>query len=378
MNKRIGIVGGGQLAAFLVDVAIERGNPVTVLDPEPRCPAGARGVPVIVGAMTDADALDQLAVASDVMTVDLEAVNVEALAHIDDEGTPVIPRPRVLASITNKLTQKQALQAAGIPTSQFIPFDGQDLSVVGSLGWPAVNKAATGGYDGRGVAIIDDERNLDQILPVPGFIEAWVEHDMEIAVMVARGSGTTITYDPVEMVFNPAGNLLDELVAPARISEDLRTQAMHLAKRTVEAFDGEGLFGIEMFLTPEGELLVNEVSPRTHNSGHYTMDACDVSQFEQQYRILMGQPPVAARQLRAAVMFNLLGAPGFRGATVIEGQSDIERLDNVHAYIYGKHECFPLRKMGHVTVTAETVEEALQLAARVRPMISIRGAEAID
>lgn len=378
MSKHIGIVGGGQLAAFLVQEVRRRGDTITAIDPEPQCPAALKGAEMITAGLRDRDALIELAACSDVITVDLEAVNVDALADVDSSGTPVIPSPDVLRTMTNKLSQKNALVKRDIPTSEFVPFDGRDLSVVGSLGWPAVNKSAVGGYDGRGVAIIKDESEIGKVLPVPGFIERYVPHEMEIAVMVARGQGKTVTYEPVEMVFNQTGNLLDELVAPARISDELRAEARALAASAVDAIAGDGIYGVELFLTPHGKLLVNEISPRTHNSGHYTMDACSVSQFEQQYRILNGEPPADVEQTRAAVMFNLLGEPGYEGTTVEEGVQQAEAAEGVNVYIYGKQRCFPLRKMGHVTVVAETVAEAIERADHVRPLISIRGAIASE
>ncbi len=351
---------------------------MTVVDPEPRCPAALKGAEVIAKPMHDEQALTELASKSDVITVDLEAVNVEALAAIAAAGTPVIPDPTVLKQMTNKLTQKQVMLDQGIATSPFHPFDGSDLTRLGHLGWPVVNKAASGGYDGRGVAIIESEADAGKVLPVPGFIEAYVEHQMEIAVMVARDADRTTTWAPVEMVFNQAGNLLDQLVAPARISTDLGRQAEALARRAIEAFNGIGIFGVEMFLTNEEELLVNEISPRTHNSGHYTMDVCAPSQFEQQYRLLIGEPLLEPTMTGSAVMFNLLGATGYQGETVIEGLDDLVCLDSVHPYIYGKHQCFPLRKMGHVTVTGDSVDQALGLAETARSLINIRGAEAIE
>lgn len=325
--------------------------------------------------MQDERCLEALAEVSDIITVDLEAVNVDALARIAQAGTDVIPSPALLTRMTDKLEQKRAMQAAGVPTSPFVAFDGKDRSVVDRFGWPAVNKAARGGYDGRGVVVIGGPEDVDELLPVPGFIEAYVEHDMEIAVMVARDrDGRTQCWPAVEMVFNRAGNLLDSLVAPARITGARHDAARTLATRAIEAFDGTGIFGVEMFLTPQGELLVNEISPRTHNSGHYTMDACDVSQFAQQYRILNNEPIVAPRSTAAAVMFNLLGEPGYAGETVVEGEEALARMAGVHTYIYGKETCFPLRKMGHVTVTAPTVDEALAIMDAARPLITIRGA----
>ena len=212
-----------------------------------------------------------------------------------------------------------------------------------------------------------------------GFIEDFVGDMTELSVMVARSAdGEIAVYDSVEMVFNQSGNLLDCLFAPARLSPALAEQARQLGANTVASLNGTGVFGVEMFLTVEGELLINELAPRTHNSGHYTIDACTTSQFEQQYRILTGQPLGSVAQSQPAVMFNLLGEQGFKGNTVIEGRSEVLAMPGVKVYLYGKSSCFPLRKMGHVTVLGDTLEDARRTADSARRIIRVRGEQRID
>lgn len=370
---RIGIIGGGQLAGLLAAEVNRQGAVCYSLDPDAASPAVGMGARGIVGHRHSADDIRRLAEQTDIVTVDLEDINVDALAALEAEGVTVFPRPATLRNLTNKLTQKQTLEAAGLPTSQFLEVDGSsgDLS---QLGWPVVQKAATGGYDGRGVVVLKGPQDLAGRLQVPGFIEAFVPNMTELAVMVARDRhGHVVTWQPVEMEFDPVGNLLTYLLAPARVEAAVAEQAQALACAAVEAFDGVGIFGVEMFLTAGGDLLINEIAPRTHNSGHYTIDACETSQFLALYQILADQPLGDTRQHQAAAMYNVLGEPGYEGETVVEGLDTLAAMDGVHAYLYGKQNCFGLRKMGHVTVTADTLQAAISIADQAKPILKVRG-----
>ena len=381
----IGIIGGGQLAAMLVQATtradIEAGSQhlVYVLDPNPGCPAVLVGGIHVHGDPATGEGYADLASKSDILTIDLENVSVSQLQSLADQGIQIIPDPKLLLRVTNKLAQKQWLKELGIPTAAFVPHDGQSEITDDSFGFPVVQKAATGGYDGRGVAVLHSAADNDTRLPVPGYLEEYIERKMELSVMVASdGKGDVRAYEPVEMVFAKKGNVLDYLVAPARIDNNLREQAQALATSTIEAMNGCGIFGIEMFLTENDELLINELSPRTHNSGHYTTEACVTSQFTQQLHILDGQPLGATEQLTPAVMFNLLGMAGFSGETVVEQAAELADDSDVAIHLYGKTECFEGRKMGHVTVTAETADAALCKADRIRKLIQVRGAQQID
>lgn len=370
----IGVVGGGQLAAMLTQVAVARGLRVSVLDPAPHCPAAQAGASQIVGELFDESCLERLLRTVDITTVDLEHVPVEALQRLHAQGHIVLPEPRVLGIIANKLEQKRTLARHGIPTSRFMPLPEPSRRAVRDFGMPAVHKAERGGYDGRGVAILRGEADLEAMLRGPGFIEAYVEHTMELGVMVARNRhGHERVFPVTEMRFNPEGNLLDYLVAPARLPDEVHVLASGLALRAVRALDAVGIFGVEMFLAEDGELLVNEMAPRTHNCGHFTIDACETSQFEQQLRLLLDEPLGATRQRRPAAMVNLLGAPGYSGPTVIDGAAALRDQPDVHVHLYGKLECRPLRKMGHLTALGDSVEAALERAVAARDALTIRG-----
>jgi 5-(carboxyamino)imidazole ribonucleotide synthase len=371
----IGVVGGGQLAMMLAQIAVPAGYAVKVLDPTQDCPATTAGATQILGDLHDAEKIGDLVRGVDVTTVDLENVNAEALASLADQGHRIIPQPRVLGIIANKLEQKQMFARNDLPTSRFEPLPEPTPALIEAFGLPAVQKAARGGYDGRGVALCRTSADLDKMLPVPGFVEAYVEHEIEIGVMVGRrADGECCTWPVTEMHFNQEGNLLDYLVAPARVPQSTQDKARDLAVSAVEALDGVGIFGVEMFLNVDGELTLNEMAPRTHNSGHYTIDACVTSQFEQQLNLLCDQPLGDTKQHHPAAMVNLLGATGYTGDTVVEGADPFITSTEVFVHLYGKHECRPLRKMGHLTALGDSVEEALERAQHAANQIIVRGA----
>ena len=383
--SRIGIIGGGQLAAMLVEAcnaanASENSvHRVLVLDADPKCPATLVGGTHIMGKPATGEGYDSLAAVSDVLTIDVENVSVEDLSTLQTAGHTVVPAPALLQRITDKLEQKRWYTELGLPTAEFIPHPAEQEITSEPFGFPVVQKAARGGYDGRGVCVLRSLADNADRLPVSGFLERYIERRMEISVMVAAdGHGEVVSYQPVEMVFHEGGNVLDYLVAPARLEADLLTRAQELAVTAIKAMEGQGIFGVEMFLTEAGALLINEISPRTHNSGHYTMEACRPSQFTQQLNIVTGRPLGSTEQLNPAVMFNLLGADGFKGDTVVEGAAEVSSDTDVSVHLYGKSHCFPGRKMGHVTVVADTVDAALKKMDHIRPQIQVRGANPID
>lgn len=382
---RIGIVGGGQLAAMLVQ-ACARANAsdgteheIYVLDANPQCPAALVGGIHVQGVPATGEGYAQLAAVADILTIDLENVSVEDLSQLQVSGQKVIPDPSLLLKVTDKLRQKQWLQELGIPTAAFMPHDGEKEVTADPFGFPVVQKAAKGGYDGRGVAVLHSASDNESRLRTAGYLEQFIQRKMEVSVMVAADAAQNIiAYQPVEMVFHEGGNVLDYLVAPARLSVELLDAAKELAVSTIAAMKGCGIFGIEMFLTEDDTMLINEISPRTHNSGHYTTEACQTSQFSQQLRILTGDELGDESQFTPAVMFNLLGLAGFEGDTVVEQEESLGDDDAIAIHLYGKKHCFPGRKMGHVTVIAETVELALTKMNAIREKIQVRGAEKLD
>ncbi len=371
---RIGIIGGGQLGRMMVKAAKRLGCTCVVLDPTPGSPAGQVAGHQIVGDYHDPAKLRELTESCDVTTFDIEDIDAETLIELQREGRQIHPDPSVLALIQDKLTQKQALAEADIPTSPFVRLDEPSLEAFAAFGYPLVQKARRGGYDGRGVAVMRGPEDFPGHLRVPSLLERFVPAAKELAVLVARGhDGDCRCYPPVEMVMQPEQNLLDMLLAPADIAPETAAAAERLAKRTVAALGGVGIFGIELFLSAEGELLVNEVAPRTHNSGHHTIEANMTDQFEQHLRAVVGLPLGSTDQLSPAVMINLLGAPGQRGRPVIKGLAAALAIPGVCLHIYGKAATAPFRKMGHVTVLDRDLSSARRKALEVRALIEIVG-----
>ena len=382
---RIGIIGGGQLAAMLVkavrqtNASADTETQIFVLDSDPNCPAALFGGIHVQGSPSSGEGYDQLAALVDVLTIDLENVSVEQLSRLQSGGHAVVPDSGLLARVTDKLQQKRWYAELGLPIADFQAHPVNEDISSDVFGFPVVQKAARGGYDGRGVFVLRSAQDNVDRLQVDGFLERYIERSMEISVMVAAdGQGATAAYEPVEMVFHEAGNVLDYLVAPARLEAKLLAEARRLAVSAIEKMQGKGIFGVEMFLTPKGELLINEISPRTHNSGHYTTEACQTSQFVQQLNILTGKPLGSTDLIQPAVMFNLLGAEGFDGDTIVEGADQAKNDQSVWVHLYGKTRCFPGRKMGHVTVVGATVDEALEKVDTIRPQLNVRGAQPID
>lgn len=371
---RIGIIGGGQLGRMMVMAGQRLGCTCVVLDPTPGSPAGQVAGHQIVGDYHDPGRLRELAEGCDVTTFDIEDIDTETLIELEREGRCIRPAPELLAVIQDKLTQKQALARAGIPTAPFAAMPEADPAAFASFGYPLVQKARRGGYDGRGVAVMQGPEDFKDHLPVPSLLERFIPQAREVAVLVARGlGGECRCYPPVEMHFRPGENVLDMLLAPADLPPELETAAQALATRTVESLGGVGIFGIEMFLAPTGDLLVNEVAPRTHNSGHHTIEANVTDQFEQHLRAILGLPLGSTEQLCPAAMVNLLGTPGHRGRPLIKGLGAALAIPGVCVHIYGKAATAPSRKMGHLTVLDQDIGKARRKAEWVRALIEVTG-----
>lgn len=372
---RIGVIGGGQLGLMLARAATRLGCACVILDPVEGSPAGRVSGDQIVGGYSDAERVRELAERCDIITFELEDIDVGPLLELERLGHAIQPAPRILATIQDKLRQKQFLRDAGIATSEFIEVANPvNAGQFAEFGYPLVQKARRGGYDGRGVSVMKSAADFDQHLPVASLIERFVKAEKEISVLVARNvSGQCRAYPVTEMVFHPGQNVLDVLLAPARIEVQVAEAAQQLGIRTVEALQGVGVFAVEMFYCEDGQLLVNEVAPRTHNSGHQSIEANITDQFEQHLRAILDMPLGETRQLSPAAMVNLLGAPGFGGQPVIRGLHETLEIDGVSVHLYGKTLTKPYRKMGHVTVLDETIEQARDKAEQVKKILSIEG-----
>ncbi len=370
--SRIGIIGGGQLARMMALAGQRLGFRINILEATADCPAAPVAHHLIIGSLTDAEKINALADCSDVLTYDIEHINTDALLVLQALGHRIHPSPQVLAVIQDKLRQKHILAAHGLPLASFEAVDGNLEEVVGRLGYPLVQKARRGGYDGRGVAVLHSRADAAKALQVASYAEAYVDFEKELAVMVARNvSGQTAVYPVVEMAFDTRANICDRVIAPARISASIAEQAQAIAKSAVEALEGVGIFGVELFLTREQRILINEIAPRPHNSGHYTIEACVTSQFEQHLRAITDLPLGSTAQLQPAVMINLLGEPGQAGPPAVENLAKALAVPGLSFHLYGKAETRPFRKMGHLTILHPNIETALTHADAVQSYLKI-------
>lgn len=369
---KIGIIGGGQLAKMMAQSAKRMGFFVSVLDPAPDCPASSVCDRVLVGDFYDDNKIREIAEASEVITYDIEHIATRILKILMDEGYKIFPSPALLEIIQDKFLQKQVLYAAGIPVPKFKLLESLEPGSFKSFGFPCVQKARKGGYDGRGVQVIRGYEDLKNILKVESYLEEYVDIEKELAVIVARSSkGEVKCYPVVEMIFDEQANICDMVIAPARISEDVKEEAKAVAVKTVEILNGIGVFGIELFLTKDKKILVNEVAPRPHNSGHYTIEACITSQFEQHIRAITGLPLGSTKLLMPAVMANLLGEKGYEGPPLIEGLKEALSIEGLSFHFYGKSMTKPFRKMGHITILDENIEKAIEKAVKAKKLLKI-------
>lgn len=367
--KKIGIIGGGQLGLMLMEAAVPYNIQCNILDTE-ECSAGYLAYKHIKGSLYDKKAIKKLAKHSDILTYEIEHFDTQTVKKLAQQGKiTCIPSPDILDIIQDKHKQKLFFEKHHIPTAPFV-------SVDSSKEWKSaaqklhtekfVAKLHKGGYDGKGV-LICEVQNITQTFDAPCVIEKFIPCKHEIAVMVARNKqGKTTVYPAVEMVFDEEANLLKYLLCPARISEKVAQQAKDIAVQTIEHLNGTGIFAVEMFITQDDAVLVNEIAPRPHNSGHHTIEACYTSQYEQLLRILLDLPLGSTELIKPAVMLNLLGEKGHQGIPEYKGLEEALCIKGVYVHLYNKKETRPMRKMGHITVLGDTLEEAIQKAEQIQ------------
>lgn len=376
-TKKIGILGGGQLGKMLCQAASSWDFKTYVLDASPDFPAGAVCTEFRSGDFNRYEDVLAFGQEMDVLTIEIEHVNTEALHDLEKAGKTIHPSPRALDTIKDKGLQKEFYRANAIPTSDFRLFkDEKALQKAidnGEISLPLVQKSRTAGYDGRGVAVLRTAEDLEQkLLKGACLAEDLVPIKAELAVIVARNEqDEVVTYPPVEMDFHPEANLVEFLLCPARISPLVAAEAEALAERVIRSFNLCGLLAVELFLTESDELLVNEVAPRPHNSGHHTIDSAVTSQFQQHLRAICNLPLGVTSSNMPAVMVNLLGEPGHKGPVHYAGVEDCLALEGVHVHLYGKALTSPFRKMGHVTITADSLEKALSTARIVKDTLRV-------
>ena len=374
---RLGILGGGQLGKMICQAAADWHLPLHVLDTDGTAPAAPYSPHFTAGNFRDYDDVLAFGRGLDVVTIEIEHIDTRALHQLVAEGVKVYPQPDKIDLIKDKGLQKQFYREHDLPTTDFelCADAGAVRRAVAGGRWsfPFVQKTRTGGYDGQGVAIIRSAADLDEkLLPGPCLLEQLADIDKELAVIVARSpSGEVAVFPTVEMEFHPTANLVEFLVCPAAVDQGTGAAAVQLARRVCEEMDIVGLLAVELFLTGAGELLINEVAPRPHNSGHHTIEGCMTSQYQQHLRAVLDLPLGPTDILRPAAMVNLLGAPGHTGPARYAGWRELLDIPEVYPHLYGKAETRPFRKMGHLTALGDTVALARERARRARELVSI-------
>jgi len=376
LGYKLGILGGGQLGKMLGIAAADWHLPLAFLDMARDYPAGPVSHQFVEGNFKDFEDVLRFGREMDVVSIEIEHVNLEAIRQLEQEGIPVHPRPDALAIIKDKGLQNRFYRDRNFPTPAFQEYSHkEELEKAvreGRQPLPFVQKTRTAGYDGKGVFIVRTEADLDKLLEGACVAEELVDIDKELAVIAARNpSGQTAAYPAVEMEFNPVANLVEFLACPARVDPEIEKEAKSLALRLIEAYDVCGLLAVELFLTRDGRLLVNEVAPRPHNSGHHTIDSSITSQFQQHLRGVLDLPLGDPRIHTPAVMINILGEAGHTGPVMYEGMEEVLAVDGVYVHLYGKQETRPYRKMGHITVIDPEQEKAIEKAMEVKSCLKV-------
>jgi 5-(carboxyamino)imidazole ribonucleotide synthase len=371
-DLKLGILGGGQLGRMLIQQAINYNVTVKVLDPDREAPCRKLCDEFVVGSLGDYETVYKFGKKVDLLTIEIEKVNVDALEQLEREGVLVYPQPRIIRLIQDKGLQKQFFKENDIPTAPFKVISSVDELKQTGFSYPYIQKLRRDGYDGRGVYKVADESSLANAFTEPSLVEQMIDFEKEISVIVARNeNGEIATFPLVEMEFNPKVNLVEFLISPSTFSQEIQKEADRIARKIAEDLKIIGLLAVEMFLTKDGRILVNELAPRPHNSGHQSIEGNVVSQFEQHLRAIFNQPMGDTACIGNAVMINVLGEPGYEGPAVYQGIEKILKCPGVYVHLYGKALTKPFRKMGHVTVVDQDREKAIEKARYVQSTLKV-------
>jgi 5-(carboxyamino)imidazole ribonucleotide synthase len=375
---KAGILGGGQLGRMLLQEAANYPVEVSVMEKDPSCPSAKLCHHFIQGDITNYDDVIRFGEGLDVITIEIENVNVEALFELEKRGCRIIPKPHALSTIKNKIIQKEFYTEHEIPTASYKVLQNREELKNNIDFLPAVHKLATGGYDGKGVQIIKKQEDIPLGFDAPAVLEKMISIEKEIAIIVAVAeNGKTAIYPPVEMFFDPVLNLLDLQLCPASIPEKALWKAEAIALKVAMKLDSPGIFAIEMFVDKEGNVWVNETAPRVHNSGHHTIEAHYSSQFDMLWRIILNYPLGNTAMIMSSMMVNLLGAEGYAGKTQYDGLEEILSIPDVFVHLYGKTDTKPGRKMGHATIISNEKQELIHQANRIKNTLRIKGNKTI-
>jgi len=371
-NFRLGVLGGGQLGKMLLTETQKFDIYTCILDGAADAPCSQICNEFHQGSLMDFDTVYNFGKKVDLLTIEIEHVNIDALFQLEKEGLEIYPQPSVLEIIQHKGRQKDFFVENDIPTSPHKRFSSLELLKKETFEFPFVWKSAQFGYDGTGVKIVKNKTDLNELPDTDCIVEDLIPFKNELAVIVARNkNGELKTYPVVEMEFHPEANQVEYVICPARISDEVALKAREVALKVAKSFEHIGLLAVELFQTENDEIIVNEVAPRTHNSGHYSIEASFTSQFEQHVRSILNLPLGDTDSKVAGIMVNLVGEGGFSGNVVYENMEEILKMDGVTPHIYGKKETRPFRKMGHVTIVNNDLTEARKIAEKVKNTIRV-------
>jgi len=369
---RVGILGGGQLGRMLLQAAANYPVETFVMEDDEDCPAAHLCHHFIKGDIRNFDDVYRFGKQVDAITIEIESVNEDALEKLESEGVKVYPKPSALRTIKNKILQKQFYAANSIPTSEFVITQNREELRGKTEFLPAVHKIGMGGYDGRGVQVIRNRDEMDKGFDAPGVLEKLVNIDKEIAQIVAiNAKGETALYPPVDMVFDQRLNLLDYQISPVELPQNTLWKVEAIALRVVKELKSPGIFAVELFVTRQGDVYVNETAPRVHNSGHHTIEGNYSSQFDMLWRVMLGYPLGNTDPILPGAIVNLLGAEGYTGEAYYEGLEEVLQMDNVFVHIYGKRETKPGRKMGHVTIISREKQDLAYKAHKIKNTLKV-------
>lgn len=371
-QTRLGILGGGQLGRMLIQEAINYNINVSVLDPDANAPCKYLCNKFTLGELTDYQTVYNFGKNLDLITIEIEKVNIEALEQLEKEGVTVYPQPRVIRLIQDKGLQKQFFKQNDIPTADFELISQVSQIQTTSFDFPIIQKLRKDGYDGKGVVKITQPNQLENAFTAPSLIEKCIDFEKELAVIVSRNAnGEIATFPMVEMDFNPEANLVEFLISPSQYPHAIQNAAQQIAKDIALELNIVGILAVEMFLTKDGNLLVNELAPRPHNSGHQSIEGNYTSQFAQHLRAIFNLPLGDTKTIAHAVMVNLLGENGYEGIAEYQGLEKILPLSGVYVHLYGKTFTKPFRKMGHVTILDDDREKAIEKAHFVQQNLKV-------
>ena len=370
-NHRLGILGGGQLGRMFIQSAISYDIHVHIMESTPEAPSSAAANTYTQGDITNYDDVLNFGRSMDTITVEIENVNIEALKQLVAEGKNVYPQPEILEIIKDKGVQKSFYRDNNIPTSDFELIEANPSKDELKSKIPFVHKLRTGGYDGKGVEIIRSEADLENAFTAPSLIEELIPFEKELSVIVARNErGETAVFPTVECEFNDA-NLVAFLFSPAEVDKSIEEAAEKLAIDVINKLGMVGILAVELFLTKDGQLLVNEIAPRPHNSGHHTIECNITSQFEQHMRSILNLPLGSTKMTQAGAMVNVTGEPGYTGPAIYEGLEKVMAMEGTHIHLYGKETTKPNRKMGHITIASDNLEQVKIIADQVKSSFKV-------